>query len=419
MRGGDEVLVGRAGRLEPRIDHRPVVGVIAVVVEAAAVHHRRRHPDRGEAEVLDVVELRDQALEVAAPLRVAELDAIAVVVVVGRVAVEEPRGHHEVDRLAAEVAAVRRWRRRWGRRWRRAGAAGDGAAHGGRDLLGGGVEPDVVLGAVRDRDVAGRIRLGPVAVMIDLESRRWVLPGERHHDRVARRAGDRCHRGRAPAVRRAAELPGVGAAGAAGHGLRGDLLGRGIERDLVAAIGDPEVLRGIALGPVAEVVDLEARIGDAGERLAGSERGRVRCRHGGHAPVVRGAAELPAVAAGGAAGDGLRGDLLGGGIEGDLVAAIGDPEVLRGIALGPVAEVVDLEARIGDAGERLASGEYSRAGRGHRGHSPVVRRAAELPAICRDGFGDGRQRRGRCRVRIAAGCNERCEHDRGDRERAR
>jgi hypothetical protein len=75
--GVDQVLVGGVGGFQPRVDAGPVVGVVAVVVEPGAVLHRRRDPDGGEAEIADVVQALDQALEVAAPVRV---DGVALVV---------------------------------------------------------------------------------------------------------------------------------------------------------------------------------------------------------------------------------------------------------------------------------------------------------------------------------------------------
>ena len=106
----DEILIGGVGGLEPGVDARPVEGVITVVVEAAPVFHRRGDPDGGEAEIADVVETLDQALEIATPVRIlglagdrVELDAVTAEEVVGRVAVIEPRGEQEIDGLLAEV----------------------------------------------------------------------------------------------------------------------------------------------------------------------------------------------------------------------------------------------------------------------------------------------------------------------------
>ena len=109
MRLVDQVLIGGVRRFQPRVDARPVVGMIAVVVEARAVLHRRRDPDGGEAEIADVVEALDEAAEVATPVRVdgvaggIEADAVAAEEVVRRIAVVEAGGDDEVDRLLAEV----------------------------------------------------------------------------------------------------------------------------------------------------------------------------------------------------------------------------------------------------------------------------------------------------------------------------
>jgi hypothetical protein len=59
----DQVLIGGVRRFQPGIDAGPVVGVVAVVVEAAAVLDRRGDPDGGEAEIADVVEPLDQPLK--------------------------------------------------------------------------------------------------------------------------------------------------------------------------------------------------------------------------------------------------------------------------------------------------------------------------------------------------------------------
>ncbi len=125
VRRVDEILIGGVGAFEPGIDPRPVEGVIPVIVEAAAVFHRRGDPDGGEAEIADVVETLDQPLEVAAPVRVlglagrgVELDAVAAKEIVGRVAVVEPRREQKVDGFLAEVE-----RRAAGRRLGRAGGS--------------------------------------------------------------------------------------------------------------------------------------------------------------------------------------------------------------------------------------------------------------------------------------------------------
>ena len=70
MGGVDEVLIRRVWRFQPGIDPRPVVAVIAVVIETAAILDGRRDPDGGKTEIANVIELLDQTSEIAAPMRV-------------------------------------------------------------------------------------------------------------------------------------------------------------------------------------------------------------------------------------------------------------------------------------------------------------------------------------------------------------
>ena len=56
-----------------------------------------------DAQVFDVVQLLDQPFEVAAPMGIADLDAITIVVVVFRVAVIIARGEQEVDGPFAKI----------------------------------------------------------------------------------------------------------------------------------------------------------------------------------------------------------------------------------------------------------------------------------------------------------------------------
>ena len=86
---------------------------------AGALHRpvleRRRQPDRGGAEALDVVELRHQTVDVATVVEALVLGietgrqsvAREATQVVGRVAVLEAIGHDEVEPLACEVVAQR------------------------------------------------------------------------------------------------------------------------------------------------------------------------------------------------------------------------------------------------------------------------------------------------------------------------
>jgi hypothetical protein len=106
----DQVLVGGAGRLEAGVHPVEVPAVVAVVVVVGPVQHHRRDPQGREAEPLDVVQLVDEALEVAAEhrvvvRRVAAPGVLAAAPVVGGVAVVEAGGEHEVDALLARVAA--------------------------------------------------------------------------------------------------------------------------------------------------------------------------------------------------------------------------------------------------------------------------------------------------------------------------
>ena len=102
---------------------RPVAVVPARLLQRVPPHvrHRRRDPDRGRAEALDVVQLVDDPLEVAARVLVAvgRIELALVLVVVRRVAVGEAVGHHEVDDLLlpggrgdVEQSSVRRAGRR-------------------------------------------------------------------------------------------------------------------------------------------------------------------------------------------------------------------------------------------------------------------------------------------------------------------
>ena len=110
MRLVDQVLIGRARRLKPGVDPRPVVRMVAVIVQATAVLHRRGDPDRGEAQIADVVEPLDQAAEVAPPVRVdglagrgIEADTVAAKEVIARIPVIETGRDDKVDGLFAEI----------------------------------------------------------------------------------------------------------------------------------------------------------------------------------------------------------------------------------------------------------------------------------------------------------------------------
>ena len=74
----DQILVGRVRRFQAGIDPGPVVGVVAVIIQAATIFHRWGDPDRGKTEIADVIEPLDQSLEIAAPVRVFRLAGFAV-----------------------------------------------------------------------------------------------------------------------------------------------------------------------------------------------------------------------------------------------------------------------------------------------------------------------------------------------------
>ena len=109
MGGVDEVLIACTRRFQTRVDTGPVVGMVTVIIEPRAVLHRRRDPDRGETQILDVVQPLDQSLEIAAPMRVdrraigRELDAIAAEEIIGRITIIKARGDQEVDRLLPKI----------------------------------------------------------------------------------------------------------------------------------------------------------------------------------------------------------------------------------------------------------------------------------------------------------------------------
>ena len=89
------------------VDFREVHGMIAVIVEAGTVLDDRRNPHGGKTESLDVVELVDEAFEVATPFRVVHVKhSVPAVGVVCRVAVVEAGGNGKIDCLVAEIRAI-------------------------------------------------------------------------------------------------------------------------------------------------------------------------------------------------------------------------------------------------------------------------------------------------------------------------
>ena len=127
MGGIDEGLELGIGA-EMRIDAGEVghpVAVIARALLARLALHRlvledRREPDRGDAHVLDVVELGGQPLEIAAVVEalvrrieaVIERAALQPAAIIARIAIFEAVGQDEIDDLVFELALCNRGRRR-------------------------------------------------------------------------------------------------------------------------------------------------------------------------------------------------------------------------------------------------------------------------------------------------------------------
>ena len=139
MRFVDQVLIGRIRRFQPGVNPGPVVGVVTVVIETAAVFHRRGDPDRGKAEVANIIEPLDQPLEIAAPVRVfrlagraVELDAVAAEEVVAGIAIVKAGGEQKINGFLAEIA------QRPGRIERRMRVGGPNWVGWGRTMRGGG-----------------------------------------------------------------------------------------------------------------------------------------------------------------------------------------------------------------------------------------------------------------------------------------
>ena len=147
---GEAAVVGQ--RTQARLDGIHIGGAVAVVVARGRVVLKdRREPDRGDAELLQIVEVIDDALEVAAMVGV-RVVAVgrrgAGQAIVGRVAVSEAVRHDEVEDVGGGEA---------GRRRR---ACGEGVR--GRDAAGAGADLD--LHGFRLRGRRCEPELGPVAV---------------------------------------------------------------------------------------------------------------------------------------------------------------------------------------------------------------------------------------------------------------
>lgn len=107
--GVDEVLIGGVRGFQPWIDPRPVVAVVAVIVEAGAVLDGGRDPDGAEPQVADVVQAPDQPLEIPAPMGIhgiaggIEADAVSAEEIVGRIPIVESGGEQEIDGFLPEI----------------------------------------------------------------------------------------------------------------------------------------------------------------------------------------------------------------------------------------------------------------------------------------------------------------------------
>ena len=87
-----------------------VHGVVAVIVVTRCVLHNRCDPDGCKAKGLDVVELVDNALEIASPTRVACINLTLFVIptqhVVFGITIVETGGNHEINTLIAKICSL-------------------------------------------------------------------------------------------------------------------------------------------------------------------------------------------------------------------------------------------------------------------------------------------------------------------------
>jgi hypothetical protein len=104
----DESLERDVVALVAMVDFREIESMIAVIVVARGIFDHRGNPYSSETESFDIVELFDEAFEVATPSRVALVSLLIVptLSVVGRVAIVESGSHDEIDGFVAKVGAI-------------------------------------------------------------------------------------------------------------------------------------------------------------------------------------------------------------------------------------------------------------------------------------------------------------------------
>ena len=92
------------------VDMCEVHGMVAMIVVTRCVLHYWGNPDGCEAKSLDIVELVDDALEVASPTRVASVNLTLFVIptqyIVFRIAIVETGGNHKVDTFVAKIRSL-------------------------------------------------------------------------------------------------------------------------------------------------------------------------------------------------------------------------------------------------------------------------------------------------------------------------
>ena len=105
----NQVLIGISIRLQTEINIHQIDRMETVVVIAGSVLHHGIQPDSREAQCLDVVQLFDQSLEIAAPcgvgIGVACHTVVPAVNIITAVAVVETGNEQCIDRFVAEVGS--------------------------------------------------------------------------------------------------------------------------------------------------------------------------------------------------------------------------------------------------------------------------------------------------------------------------